>query len=81
MPIYEYQCSSCNNKFEFLQKVNEDPLTECPECNEHTLRKLVSVAAFRLKGSGWYETDFKDKKSQKNADTNNEKTDGETKKI
>ena len=80
MPIYEYQCNTCNNKFEFLQKINDDLLTECPECNQHTLRKLVSAAAFRLKGSGWYETDFKDKKSQKSDDANNEKTDGVTKK-
>ena len=79
MPIYEYQCSSCNNKFEFLQKVNEAHLTKCPECNENTLRKLVSAAAFRLKGSGWYETDFRNKKSQKNDGASNDKTDGVTK--
>ncbi len=80
MPIHEYQCNSCNNKFEFLQKINDDLLTECPECNEHTLRKLVSAAAFRLKGSGWCETDFKDKKSQKNDGASNEKTDRVTEK-
>ena len=59
MPIYEYQCDSCDHKMEKLQKIKDDPLKECPECNEPSLKKLVSAAAFRLKGAGWYETDFK----------------------
>jgi len=59
MPIYEYQCDACEHKFEKLQKISDDPLKDCPACNEPTLNKLVSAAAFRLKGSGWYETDFK----------------------
>ena len=65
MPIYEYQCEHCEHKIEVIQKFSDDPLKECPECNQETLRKLVSAAAFKLKGSGWYETDFKDKKPQK----------------
>ena len=65
MPIYEYQCQSCQHELEALQKINDAPLEFCPECGEHSLRKKVSAAAFRLKGGGWYETDFKtgDKKN------------------
>ena len=59
MPIYEYRCSACGYTFDNLQKVNEAPLTRCPECGAETLKKLVSPSAFRLKGGGWYETDFK----------------------
>ncbi len=65
MPIYEYACVSCEHQFETIQRFSEDPLTDCPECGKSELKKLVSVAAFRLKGAGWYETDFKsgDKKN------------------
>ena len=59
MPIYEYQCSSCEHKMEALQKISDDPLTTCPSCDKPNLVKLISAASFRLKGSGWYETDFK----------------------
>ncbi len=59
MPIYEYVCDSCEHEFETIQKFNEDPLKACPECEQDALRKKISAAAFRLKGSGWYETDFK----------------------
>jgi putative FmdB family regulatory protein len=59
MPIYEYQCEACGYKLEKLQKIADEPLVDCPECSETALRKLVSAAAFRLKGMGWYETDFK----------------------
>ena len=59
MPIYEYQCSSCGELHEALQKVSDAPLVDCPACGKATLRKKVSAAAFRLKGGGWYETDFK----------------------
>lgn len=59
MPIYEYQCSSCKHKMEALQKMSDDPLTSCPSCDKPDLVKLISAASFRLKGSGWYETDFK----------------------
>ncbi len=61
MPIYEYQCESCNHEFESIQKMNESPLTTCPECGAEPLKKLISVSDFRLKGDGWYETDFKTK--------------------
>ena len=59
MPIYEYQCQACQNQIEALQKISDTPLLDCPQCGEASLKKKVSAAAFRLKGNGWYETDFK----------------------
>ena len=59
MPIYEYRCSDCGHEFEAIQKMSAEPLKDCPECEKTTLSKLISAAGFRLKGSGWYETDFK----------------------
>ncbi len=59
MPIYEYQCQNCAAEMEVLQKISDAPLRDCPECGEPGLKKKVSAAAFRLKGGGWYETDFK----------------------
>ena len=61
MPIYEYQCDNCDYKLECIQKIGDDPLLTCPRCDTDSLRKLVSAASFRLKGTGWYATDFKDK--------------------
>jgi len=68
MPIYEYACASCDHHLEALQKISEDPLVFCPECGEESLRKMVSAAAFVLKGSGWYETDFKNSGKEKPKD-------------
>lgn len=59
MPIYEYQCQACGEVHEALQKISDAPLRECPACHEPQLKKKVSAAGFRLKGGGWYETDFK----------------------
>lgn len=59
MPIYEYRCDACGHEMEVMQKMADEPLTECPECHKPALKKLVSAAGFRLSGSGWYETDFK----------------------
>ena len=59
MPIYEYRCDNCGHELEVLQKVNEPPLVTCPECAAEALKKKISAAGFRLKGGGWYETDFK----------------------
>ncbi|HKL50503.1 MAG TPA: zinc ribbon domain-containing protein [Wenzhouxiangellaceae bacterium] len=59
MPIYEYECRECSHRLEKLQKMSDAPLTHCPECGKESLTKLVSAAGFRLKGGGWYETDFK----------------------
>ena len=61
MPIYEYKCEDCEHQMEAIQKISDDPLKECPACGNPSLKKLVSAAAFRLKGTGWYETDFKSK--------------------
>ena len=65
MPIYEYECDACGHRMEAIQRISEPPLTQCPECSAETLRKLVSAAGFRLKGSGWYVTDFRDKDKDK----------------
>ena len=59
MPFYEYRCDACGHAFEAMQKISDSPLTDCPSCSEAELKKLVSAAGFRLKGGGWYETDFK----------------------
>lgn len=59
MPIYEYACNKCGHTFDVLQKISDKPLKVCPECKKSALRKLISAPSFRLKGSGWYETDFK----------------------
>ncbi len=66
MPIYEYQCQKCGHQLEVIQKISDAPLADCPECGESALKKLVSAAAFRLKGGGWYETDFKSGDKKKN---------------
>lgn len=59
MPIYEYRCEACGHEFEKLQKLSDPVITECPECHQNDVKKLISAAGFRLKGGGWYETDFK----------------------
>src|SRR5712675_3435447 len=67
MPFYEYECSNCKFYSEVMQKITDAPLTKCPSCGKKALKKLVSAPVFRLKGGGWYETDFKgDKDSQRN---------------
>lgn len=69
MPIYEYQCQACNHEMEVMQKMGDAPLTDCPSCGEASLKKLISAAGFRLKGGGWYETDFKSGSKKNVADT------------
>ena len=59
MPIYEYRCRSCGFEKEYLQKLSDAPITDCPQCGKAEMSKLVSAAGFQLKGSGWYVTDFK----------------------
>lgn len=66
MPIYEYECRSCGHELEKIQRMSDSPLTDCPSCEEPGLRRKVSAAGFRLKGGGWYETDFKKGSSKKN---------------
>lgn len=64
MPIYEYQCESCNHELEALQKLSDAPLVDCPACGKASLKKQISAAGFRLSGGGWYETDFKSGKKK-----------------
>jgi putative FmdB family regulatory protein len=68
MPIYEYECRECGHVFDALQKMSDDVLRDCPDCGKPELRKLLSAPNFRLKGGGWYETDFKDKNKRNLAD-------------
>ncbi len=70
MPIYEYACKACGFEKDVLQKLSDEPLTECPSCEEQTFSKRISAAGFRLKGSGWYETDFKTGKKKNLAQDN-----------
>jgi len=65
MPIYEYGCRSCGHTLDALQKLSDKPLRKCPECGKSALKRLMSAPAFRLKGGGWYETDFKSEKEKK----------------
>lgn len=83
MPFYEYQCLKCGHDEEVLQKISDEPLKKCPACGKSSMKKKVSAAAFRLKGGGWYETDFKsgnkknvasDSKPNKKAETTSSKS-------
>ena len=73
MPIYEYECSSCHYLFDTLQKINADPIQNCPKCAQNTAVRLMSSIGFHLKGNGWYVTDFKNKVDP------NKKTDNQAK--
>ena len=64
MPIYEYKCEECGHQLEAIQKFSDVPLTECPKCKKQALKKMLSASAFHLKGTGWYETDFKNSGSK-----------------
>jgi putative FmdB family regulatory protein len=64
MPIYEYRCADCDHQLEVVQKLSEDPIVSCPECKNDSLKRIISAAGFRLKGDGWYETDFKSGKKK-----------------
>jgi putative FmdB family regulatory protein len=65
MPFYEYECQSCKFYTELMQKLSDPPLKKCPSCGKSTMKKLISAPVFRLKGAGWYETDFKSDKEDK----------------
>ena len=78
MPIYEYRCTNCGHRLEKLQKMSDDPLKDCPECNQPTLSKLVSASSFKLTGTGWYETDFKNKSKKESKSDSAKKTDTKT---
>jgi putative FmdB family regulatory protein len=79
MPIYEYRCAHCGHEMEAMQKLADDPLKDCPECEQPALKKLISPVGFRLKGSGWYETDFKTGDKKKNLAESGEKSSSEKK--
>lgn len=64
MPIYEYECKKCGHRLELMQKFSDPPLKKCPNCGKNSLQKCISLPSFQLKGSGWYETDFKNKKAK-----------------
>ncbi len=66
MPIYEYRCTACDHELEVIQKLSDPELRDCPVCGQPELKKLMSAVGFRLKGSGWYETDFKNGSQKKN---------------
>ena len=74
MPIYEYQCQSCGHTLEKLQRMNDERLKDCPHCGKAELHRLVSAAGFRLKGAGWYETDFKKGNKKNLHDSGTEKS-------
>ncbi len=78
MPIYEYECGACGHTFEAFQKMVDEPLKECPECKKAALKKLISASAFRLKGDGWYETDFKTGSKKNLAGKEPAKSDGKS---
>ncbi len=65
MPFYEYQCNHCGHTLEAMQKISEAPLRKCPHCGKPQLQRLMSAPVFRLKGGGWYETDFKSEQDNK----------------
>lgn len=74
MPIYEYECRTCGHELEKIQRMSDDHLRDCPDCGEAELQRKVSAAGFRLKGGGWYETDFK-KGGKKNVHESGKKAD------
>lgn len=88
MPIYEYQCEVCDQRSEFMQKISDPPASECPHCHAAQLKRMISAVGFKLKGSGWYETDFKNKgkkpadqkpEAKKDAPAKTDKKDSKTK--
>ena len=78
MPIYEYRCSACGFQNDYLQKISEPPLTDCPECGKSAFTKQVTAAGFQLKGTGWYATDFKNNGTSKASPKKNGKGDDAT---
>jgi putative FmdB family regulatory protein len=78
MPLYEYGCKKCHKKFEVLQKIDAEPLKKCIHCNGK-VEKLISASSFQLKGSGWYITDYKNKKGKTDTSTNKDSNAGSDK--
>ncbi len=80
LPIYAYACKNCEHELDALQKMSDEPLVDCPECGEPALKKLLSAPRFRLKGGGWYETDFKTDNKRNLAGGDSEKPKSDDKK-
>ena len=78
MPIYDYKCSKCEHEIEIIQKINDKPKEVCPKCNKKGLKKQISAPSFRLKGGGWYETDFKTGKKKNISSNESSKSDKST---
>ena len=81
MPIYEYKCLKCGHQFEVIQRFSDNPVEICPNCKNNKVEKLVSAPSFRLKGGGWYETDFKTGSKKNIVDTKDEKQNQPKEKI
>ena len=81
MPIYEYQCKECAHSLDALQKIGAEPLLTCPSCGRQGLKRLVSAPRFRLKGKGWYETDFKTGRQRNLAGEDNKDAPADKKKV
>lgn len=79
MPIYAYACKNCEHELDALQKIADEPLVDCPECGQPALKRLLSAPRFRLKGSGWYETDFKTDNKRNLAASDSEKPESDAK--
>ena len=79
MPLYEYQCEACNNRFERIQKFSDPPVETCPACGKGPVKKLLSSPAIQFKGSGWYITDYAKKSSSDGGSTGSAGTTGEKK--
>jgi putative FmdB family regulatory protein len=79
MPLYEYQCESCNNRFERIQKFSDPPIDTCPVCGKGPVKKLLSSPAIQFKGSGWYITDYAKKSSSDGGSSGSESGTGEKK--
>ena len=83
MPTYDYRCERCGHTFDAFQRMSEDALTECPQCGEHALKRLIgSGAGIIFKGSGFYETDYKRSRTESGSKSSETKTEtkSETKK-
>ena len=79
MPLYDYLCSHCDHQDDVLGKLSDEPVLNCPACKNKTFKRQVSAPHFKLKGTGWYETDFKNKTKSENSKKDNEKTTKTTK--
>ena len=83
MPIYAYKCQACGHQFDKIQRISDAALVDCPECNQPELKKQITAAAFKLTGTGWYETDFKhnnkkDSDKAKSTNDSSNKTDSKS---